>query len=87
MLKFSLFISTNSGLAPEYKIELLVAKNDIGVVISVSFLFQPSAINKCKAAVPLDTATQFFAPNFFEISFKFFYFITLINKIAKKTFL
>ena len=73
MLKFSLFISTNSGLAPEYKIELLVTKNDIGVVIIVSFLFQPSAIpNKCKAAVPLDTLFLIFAPNFLKAVFQIF---------------
>ena len=60
-------ISTNSGVAPEYNMQLLVAKKEMGVVIIISFFFHPNAKpNKCKAAVPLDSATQCLEPNFFE---------------------
>ena len=36
-------ISTKIGLAPEYKIQLLVATKLNGVVNIISFFFQPSA--------------------------------------------
>ena len=59
-------MSTKTGWAPEYKIQLLVATKLKGVVITTSFFFHLSARpNKCSAAVPLETAVQYFAFNFF----------------------
>ena len=46
--------------------QLLVDKNDMGVVITTSPGFQPKhKPAKCRAAVPLETATQNFDLNFF----------------------
>ena len=66
-------MSTNSGVAPQYKIAFDVAKKVIGVVRIISFLFQPNARTaKCRATVPFETAEQYFAPKFFFKAFSNF---------------
>ena len=61
-------ISTKSGIAPAYNIQLALAKNVIGVVMIISPSFQPNARPaKCNAAVPLDVATAYLEPTKFEI--------------------
>ena len=66
MFPVLLSTSTNTGCAPEYKMQLLVATKLNGVVIIISFFFHPNAIpNKCSAAVPLETTVQYFEFNVF----------------------
>ena len=61
-------MSTKPSFAPEYKTAFAVAMNVRGTVKTRSLGFQLSAIPlKCKAAVPLETATVPFALNIFLI--------------------
>ena len=53
-------ISTKSGVAPVYTIQLAVARNVIGDVITISPGFQPKASPvRCRAAVPLANAQAY----------------------------
>ena len=66
MLKVSLSMSANSKDAPQYSTLAAVAINVLGEHIIISFCAQPKLIPiKCRAAVPLDTATAYLQCNFF----------------------
>ena len=63
MVKFFSLISTKSVFAPKFSIQLAVAKKVIGVVIIVSFFFQPKALAVINnAAVPFETTALYLDP-------------------------
>ena len=63
-------MSANWGVAPTYKAQLALATNVLGVVMTLSpgpTLAARQA--RCNAAVPLDTATAYFAPTYRATAF------------------
>ena len=58
-------MSANLTSAPQYLIQLAVAANGMGEVITLSPFFNPNArTERCNPAVALFTATEYFAPTY-----------------------
>jgi hypothetical protein len=65
-------ISIKIGFALTKRIELEVAKNELGVVKTLSPSFNKHKEAKCKLAVPLDVTIEYLASQYLEIAFSNF---------------